>query len=166
MAPVGSANATLLILGSLPGDASLLAQRYYAHPRNQFWHLLGRSIGEDLASLPYDDRLARLAARRIALWDVIAEARRTGSLDGAIRESTSNPLHDYVLGHPDLGAVAFNGGTASRFGRSALGELPGVAMVDLPSSSPAYTLPVDDKIERWAVLRALAWPAENATLSR
>ena len=67
MAPVGSMDARLLILGSLPGEASLKAQRYYAHPRNQFWRLLGAALGEDLAGLDYDERLARLAARDIAL---------------------------------------------------------------------------------------------------
>ena len=86
----------LLILGSLPGEASLRAQRYYAHPQNQFWRLLGSAIGEDLAAMTYDDRLARLAARGIALWDVVGEARRLGSLDGAIRGATPNRLADFV----------------------------------------------------------------------
>ncbi len=76
MSPVGSIDATLLILGSLPGEASLRAQRYYAHPQNQFWTLLGAAIGEELAGLGYEQRLARLTARGIALWDVIGEARR------------------------------------------------------------------------------------------
>ncbi|HET9353544.1 MAG TPA: DNA-deoxyinosine glycosylase, partial [Sphingomicrobium sp.] len=78
MAPIGSSDARLLILGSLPGEASLKAQRYYAHPQNQFWRLLGAAVGEDLAGLQYNDRIARLAARRIALWDVVGEARRKG----------------------------------------------------------------------------------------
>ena len=85
MAPVGSSDARLLILGSLPGDASLAAQRYYAHPTNQFWRLLGAAINEELAALDYEARLDRLAERRIALWDVVADAVRVGSLDGAIR---------------------------------------------------------------------------------
>ena len=67
MGPAGSADARLLILGSLPGEASLAAQRYYAHPTNQFWRLLGSAIGEDLAALAYDSCLERLAARKIAL---------------------------------------------------------------------------------------------------
>jgi hypoxanthine-DNA glycosylase len=90
MAPVGSRDARLLILGSLPGEASLAAQRYYAHPTNQFWRLLGLAIAEDLAVLDYDVRLERLAARDIALWDVVAEARRQGSLDGAISKPSAS----------------------------------------------------------------------------
>jgi len=67
MPPAGSGDARLLILGSLPGEASLRAQRYYAHPRNQFWRLLGAAIGEDLGALSYENRIARLAARGFAL---------------------------------------------------------------------------------------------------
>ena len=156
MAPVGSGDARLLILGSLPGEASLKAQRYYAHPQNQFWRLLGAAIGEDLPALEYDDRIARLAARHISLWDVVGEARRKGSLDGAIRDATPNLLADYVATHPRLRSVAFNGQTAARLGRSALAGVEGLHLLDLPSSSPAYTLPFAWKLERWAELGPLA----------
>ena len=166
MAPVGSTDARLLILGSLPGEASLKAQRYYAHPQNQFWRLLGAVIGEELAALEYEDRLARLAERQIALWDVVGEARRQGSLDGAIREPLPNQLADFVATHPRLEAIAFNGQTAARLGRAALKEISGIQLIDLPSSSPAYTLPFAWKVERWSELRPLAWPPETATLIR
>jgi len=156
MAPVGSKDALLLILGSLPGEASLKAQRYYAHPQNQFWRLLGAALGEELAGLEYEERLARLGARRIALWDVVGEARREGSLDGAIRDATANPLADYVATHPRLKAIAFNGQTAARLGRLALVGVEGPTLIDLPSSSPAYTLPFAWKVERWAELGPLA----------
>jgi hypoxanthine-DNA glycosylase len=164
MAPVGSGDARLLILGSLPGEASLKAQRYYAHPQNQFWRLLGAAIGEELVALGYDARLAQLAARGIALWDVVGEARRKGSLDGAIRDVTTNRLVDYMATHPRLRAVAFNGQTAAKLGRPALGGLDGLMLIDLPSSSPAYTLPFAWKVERWAELGPLASPTEAATL--
>jgi TDG/mug DNA glycosylase family protein len=166
MAPVGSGDARLLILGSLPGEVSLRAQRYYAHPRNQFWRLLGAAVSEDLAALEYDRRLDRLAARRIALWDVVGEARRSGSLDGAIRDSAPNALREYVATHPQLQAIAFNGQTAARLGRAALGDVGSLQLIDLPSSSPAYTLPFAWKVERWAELGSLACPAEDATLQR
>ena len=156
MAPVGSKDACLLILGSLPGEASLKAQRYYAHPQNQFWRLLGAALGEDLAGLDYDERLARLAARGIALWDVVGEALRRGSLDGAIRSARPNPLAEYVAAHPRLNAVAFNGQTAAKLGRLALSGISEMQLIDLPSSSPAYTLPFAWKVERWAELGALA----------
>ena len=156
MAPVGSSDARLLILGSLPGEASLKAQRYYAHPQNQFWRLLGAAIGVDLAAMEYDDRLTSLVARGIALWDVVGEARREGSLDGAIRGATPNRLADYIATHPKLRAVAFNGQTAGRLGRLALADAAKLQLIDLPSSSPAYTLPFAWKVERWSELGPLA----------
>jgi double-stranded uracil-DNA glycosylase len=166
MAPVGSSDARLLILGSLPGEASLKAQRYYAHPQNQFWRLLGAAIGEELSAIPYGDRLICLAARGIALWDVVGEARRQGSLDGAIRGATPNRLVEYAATHPRLRAVAFNGKTAARLGRLALVELGTVQLIDLPSSSPAYTMAFADKLELWKLLGPLACATEAATLER
>ena len=166
MAPAGSTDARLLILGSLPGEASLRAQRYYAHPQNQFWRLLGAAIGEELAAAPYDVRIARLAARNIALWDVVGEARREGSLDGAIRGATPNQLALFVASHPRLRAVAFNGKTAARLGRIALAGLENLELIELPSSSPAYTLPLERKSERWAALGVLASPSEVGRVGR
>jgi double-stranded uracil-DNA glycosylase len=166
MAPVGSTDARLLILGSLPGEASLRAQRYYAHPQNQFWRLLGDAIGEELAGMTYDERLGRLSARGIALWDVVGEARRHGSLDGAIRAATANQLAEFVATHPRLRAIAFNGKTAARLGRVALAGLNGAQLIDLPSSSPAYTLAIELKSERWKLLGALASRPEDGTLGR
>jgi len=166
MAPVGSRDARLLILGSLPGEASLAAQRYYAHPTNQFWRLLGLAIAEDLAVLDYDVRLERLAARDIALWDVVAEARRQGSLDGAIRDATANQLPAYIAAHPRLEAVGFNGKTAAAIGRRALASHAGLAFIDLPSSSAALTRPFADKSEAWAALRRYAGVARPSELSK
>ena len=162
MAPVGAEQPLLLLLGSLPGEASLRAQRYYAHPQNQFWRLLGGAIGEPLAALDYEARLARLASRGVALWDVVGEAQRRGSLDGALRAVRVNRLADYVAGQPQLRAIGFNGQTAARLGRRAL-EGSRVTLVDLPSSSPAYTIGLADKALRWS---ALANFAAAATLAR
>jgi hypoxanthine-DNA glycosylase len=164
MPPAGSDDALLLILGSLPGEASLAARRYYAHPQNQFWRLLGRAIGEELVGLPYEARTARLAARRIALWDVVGEARRIGSLDGAIRQPIANPLVQYIATHPRLKAIAFNGKTAARVGRRALAEAAGIELIDLPSSSPAFTAPLEEKLRRWAMLGPFASGANHAKL--
>src|SRR3954470_22214911 len=100
MPPIAVRDARLFVLGSLPGEASLAAQRYYAHPTNQFWRLLGAAIGEELAALHYEARVERLAEREISVWDVVAEAQRRGSLDGAIRGVTPNELAVYVATHP------------------------------------------------------------------
>jgi TDG/mug DNA glycosylase family protein len=142
------------VLGSLPGEASLAAGRYYAHPRNAFWRLMGEVVGEDLASLDYDDRLARLLANRIGLWDVVGEATRPGSLDGAIRDPIHNDLAKLVESLPDVRAVAFNGGKAAKAGLKLLSaHARRLTLYSLPSSSPALTLPLSAKAEAWAVLR-------------
>ena len=150
---VARADAGLFILGSLPGDASLSASRYYAHPTNQFWRLLGGAIGEDLQRLDYDARLEVLAGRRIGLWDVIGAARRSGSLDQAIRDAEHNQLNRLIADFPLLRAIAFNGATASVAGRRLLTDQSSIASIDLPSSSAANTAPFALKSERWASLR-------------
>jgi hypoxanthine-DNA glycosylase len=150
--PVVDADVRLLILGSLPGEASLAAERYYAHPRNGFWRLLETVLEEPLEALLYEARLARLLARGIGLWDTVASAERRGSLDGAMRAIAANPLLTLVAALPELRAVAFNGGTAARIGRREVGDMP-LTLIDLPSSSPALTMPVAAKAERWAVLK-------------
>ena len=83
--PIARPDARLFVLGSLPGDASLGARQYYAHPTNQFWRLVGGALGLPLQTLPYEKRLEWLADRGVGLWDVIASAERRGSLDQAIR---------------------------------------------------------------------------------
>jgi hypoxanthine-DNA glycosylase len=154
----------LFILGSLPGDASLAAKRYYAHPTNQFWRLLGAAIGEDLQALDYDRRLKRLGERRIGLWDVIASASRTGSLDQAIREAEHNQLEHLLHDFPMLRAIAFNGSTSARIGRGMIGRPPHeLALLDLPSSSAANTRPLAEKAEAWSRLAQFCGAAQSET---
>ena len=160
--PVARADATLFILGSLPGDASLAARRYYAHPTNQFWRLLGAAIGENLQPLDYERRLERLGERRIGLWDVIASASRSGSLDLAIREAEHNRLEHLLHDFPMLRAIAFNGSTSARIGRGLIGPPPGqVVLLDLPSSSAANTRPFAEKAEVWSRLAQFCGPAQS-----
>src|SRR5215213_1986866 len=134
--PIAARDARLFILGSLPGDASLAARRYYAHPTNQFWRLLGAALGEELQPLAYEERLERLAERRIGLWDVIASASRRGSLDQAIREAEHNRVQHLLEDFPELRAIAFNGAASAAIGRKLIGEAPPhLTLIDLPSSS-------------------------------
>ena len=161
--PIARFDARLFVLGSLPGDASLAAQRYYAHPTNQFWRLLGQAVGEDLQPLDYEARLQRLAERRIGLWDVIASASRRGSLDQAIREAEHNQLEQLLHDFPEVSAIAFNGTTASTLGRKLIGEPPhGLSFIDLPSSSAANTMRFDAKAEVWTRLAEFVPSAQSA----
>ena len=151
--PIAPTNASLFILGSLPGDASLAAARYYAHPTNQFWHLLGTVLDVDLPSLPYEQRLGVLGDRGVGLWDVIAAATRKGSLDQAIRDAQHNRIEHLLGGFPQLRAIAFNGTAAATAGRKLIGAAAGaIDLVDLPSSSAANTRSLQAKAEAWSVL--------------
>ncbi len=156
-APVCDADVRLLVLGSLPGQRSLAMQQYYAHPQNQFWRLMSEVSGASLATLPYEERLAGLLACGIGLWDVINEATRPGSLDTRITGALPNDLASLLAHLPKLRAIAFNGKTASRIGRSQfVGAGEGahdLTLIDLPSSSPAYTLSYAEKSRSWIMLR-------------
>lgn len=158
LAAIARPDVRLFVLGSLPGDASLAAQRYYAHPTNQFWRLLGLAIDEDLQSLEYQLRLERLAERRIGLWDVIASASRRGSLDHAIREAQHNQITHLLRDFPQLQAIAFNGCTAATVGRRLLGGPTRLALINLPSSSAANTRPFAEKAAAWQALRQFVQP--------
>lgn len=152
-APVVDAETRLLILGSLPGDASLAAGQYYAHPQNGFWRLVGGVIERDLVAMPYEERLRALAEAKIGLWDVVAGAERVGSLDTAIRAPEYADLVGRVGALPRLRAIAFNGGKAAKDGRRLLAATTGLSLIDLPSSSPAHARPLAEKAAAWSALR-------------
>jgi hypoxanthine-DNA glycosylase len=143
-APIAAATARVLILGSMPGVASLAAGQYYAHPQNAFWPIIGTIVGCEPAS-PYRDRMRALRARGIALWDVLQRCERAGSLDSAIvaRTIRTNDFAAFLARHRRIGTVLCNGGTAhAKFtglvlpGLVAAGCL--LRVVRLPSTSPAH----------------------------
>jgi hypoxanthine-DNA glycosylase len=151
--PVVDQRVRILVLGSLPGEQSLAAARYYANPRNQFWRLIGEVTGKDLVPLAYEERLSALLKAHVGLWDSVESAEREGSLDARIRGHSANPLAELAASLPQLKAIGFNGGTSARIGMKALGEDASFALLPLPSSSPAYTLSYERKREAWLKLR-------------
>jgi hypoxanthine-DNA glycosylase len=114
LAPVVAPHTRLLVLGSFPSEASLVAGQYYAHPRNQFWSILSTMWGIDLRALPYPRRLAEVRRRGLGIWDVYASCRREGSLDSAIEDSVPNDLRALLARLPRLQAIAHNGGESAR----------------------------------------------------
>ena len=146
--PVLDRRTRTLILGSFPGEASLAAQQYYAHPRNQFWRLLSAVLHEDLVNLTYDERLQRLLSHRIGLWDVIAACERQGSLDTAIRNAQANDFAVLKQQCPELVRICFNGKTSGRFEPQFAAA--GFTTHVLPSSSPANAqLSFAQKLAQW-----------------
>lgn len=139
LAPVVGEGARLLVLGSFPGVASLQAQQYYAHPRNQFWPILSAlwSLeGErSLSALPYDARLPIVRRHGLAIWDVYAGCLREGSLDSAIQEAELNDLAGLIRQVPTLQAIAHNGGESAR--HMKITQALGLPVFKLPSTSPA-----------------------------
>lgn len=154
LTPLVAADTTrLLLLGSFPGVASLQAQQYYGHPRNQFWRLVGEALGLPLAAADYPGRLALLREHGVGLWDVITETQRRGSLDSEIRDPQASDLAGLLATLPMLRTIAFNGGTAHRIGLRQLGaRAAAYRILALPSSSPAYTLAYADKLQAWRQL--------------
>ena len=159
--PAARADARVLVLGSLPGARSIEAQQYYAHPQNAFWPIMGSLFGFDPA-LPYRQRIGALLDARVALWDVLGESERPGSLDSAIDTASAraNDLGEFFAAHPALELLAFNGRKAEAlFRRLALSGLvsPAPPAVLLPSTSPAHAaMDRATKLRHWAVVAAAA----------
>ena len=154
--PVTGRRVHTLILGSMPGIASLEKSEYYGHPRNVFWDAV-ETLGID-RSLSYATRCARLGDMGFGLWDVLAECERKGSLDQAIRAPRANDLRAFARLHPELERIWLNGGAAQRFFERFALAPPGVKTRALPSTSPANTKPG----KRAAWKRALRAAARSA----
>lgn len=133
--PVIAPGTRLVVLGSFPGVASLVAGQYYAHPRNHFWPILSALWETDLRAMPYERRLDELRARGLGLWDVYAGCRREGSLDSAIEDARPNDLAGLLQRAPGLRAIAHNGGESARAMRVT--RALGLPVWRLPSTSPA-----------------------------
>jgi hypoxanthine-DNA glycosylase len=156
-APVASKDARILILGSMPGTASLEASRYYAYPRNAFWMIMGDLFGAG-PGLEYEQRLAILKENHIALWDVIAACRRTGSLDSNISSSglQTNDFEGFLRAHKAIGRIYFNGQKAAQlFMRNVEPTLERAYLLQtIPSTSPANAAkPYAEKLAAWSVIK-------------
>ncbi len=156
--PVFRADARALVLGSMPGEASLAAGCYYAHPRNAFWPLMGALFGTG-PEQPYAERLARLTEAGVALWDVIARCERSGSLDSRIAPASivANDFPALFAACPGLRHIFFNGGTAESAFRRHVRLPAGISppqLQRLPSTSPAHAaLSFAQKLDAWRALR-------------
>lgn len=155
MRPIGSRAARLLILGSLPGDESIRRQQYYAHPQNQFWRILCAVFDAPFVAA-YEDRLALLEHHRIAVWDVLQNANRRGSLDAAITAPIANDLQSFFAKQPKIAAIGFNGQKAAALFKSyvidpnVVAHTAAIKKAVLPSTSPAAAmLRLEQKIESW-----------------
>ncbi len=178
-APVFRPDARVLVLGSMPGVASLQAHEYYAHPRNAFWPIMHQLCGAS-PELPYAQRLQCLVAGGIAVWDVLQRCRRTGSLDSRIRRAGLhvNDIAMLIEQCRDLRCICLNGNKAAGlFRRQVLPQLWQSAPVaarlahiechDMPSTSPAYaTMSLARKLEIWQQVVQPLLAANRAIVAR
>lgn len=154
-APIVDRHARVLILGSMPGQASLSAQQYYAHPKNAFWRIMGDLLQFDPAVASYAAKTNALKSERIALWDVLQSCKRQGSLDSNIetQSQTANDFQSFFKIYQHIRYVFFNGGKAeSCFKQYVLRDhdLDFMQLARLPSTSPAYaTLSYVHKRDQW-----------------
>lgn len=158
-APIVSDNASLLIVGSMPSEASLLKQQYYGHPRNAFWPIMIALLGVE-PGLCYRRRKEMLMENGVAVWDVLQSCHRLGSADSNIKWETikTNDFAAFFAGHTGIGQVFFNGGMAEKLYRKRV--LPTLnedssylGYRRLPSTSPAYaSLNLEQKMEAWKVI--------------
>lgn len=160
--PLARADARVLVLGSMPGVASLQAQQYYAHPRNAFWPIMAALFGFD-PQLPYAQRTAQLQAHHVAIWDVLHQCQRKGSLDSAINRHSevANDFATFLQDHPAIHTLFFNGQAARQaFDRHVWPTLANphtLARHTLPSTSPALAgLSLQAKLARWQIVAAAA----------
>jgi hypoxanthine-DNA glycosylase len=157
---IARADARILILGSMPGQASLRKNQYYAHPRNSFWTIMERLFDAG-PEHSYEQRLALLQEQRIALWDVVYRCARQGSLDTAIEQHTvvANDFHRLFAACPKIHSVYFNGQKAATlFRQQVLPGLPaalaGLHYQTLPSTSPAHaSLNTEQKLQQWSCIK-------------
>lgn len=155
--PLAQPTARVLILGSMPGKASLVAEQYYAHPRNAFWQILGELVGAHPA-LAYPERCQVLTSKGIAVWDVLKSCQRPGSLDADIVKSSikANDFAKFFASHAQLKYVYFNGATAAQsFHRhvAAVIDVSHVQCLRLPSTSPAHAgLNYLQKLQAWRII--------------
>lgn len=143
-------DANILIVGSMPGIASLQQQQYYAHPRNAFWPIMQQIF--NWPDLDYSQRCEALVNEKIALWDVLRSCRRQGSLDSNI-DNNSLALNDFATFfrlHPDIRTLLFNGGKAAQLFSRHVQAPEDLSQLRLPSTSPAHAaMSFQEKLAMW-----------------
>ncbi len=155
--PIEDSNAKVLILGSMPGSASLAAGQYYAHGQNAFWRIISHLLQFDLAS-PYEVRIQALKSARIALWDVLQSCMREGSLDAMIERDTqiANDFKTFLQTHKKITHIFFNGTKAEHyFMRHVLRDIDSgsINFLRLPSTSPAHAaMSFEHKLSAWQII--------------
>lgn len=150
--PIAPTNATILILGTMPGVKSLEIQQYYGHPQNNFWRFMFEILNEDF-SKDYETRKNLLIKNNIALWDVLQFCERIGSLDSAIKNEVTNDFEQFLKEHPNITTIFFNGQKAAAFFKKYVSLENNYDLITLPSTSPANASKTfESKLNEWKII--------------
>lgn len=154
-APISSPDSKLLILGTMPGTKSLELNQYYGHSQNNFWKFLFMIFKEDF-SADYETKKALLLKNKIALWDVLQYCDRVGSLDSAIKNEIANDFENFLIQHPNIETIFFNGQKAAAFFKKYVHLQKNYTLITLPSTSPANAgKTFQSKLDEWKIIGTL-----------
>lgn len=151
--PVISKDSNILILGSVPGIKSLEMQEYYAHPQNKFWRILFELFNEDYTT-DYAEKIDLLKKNKIAVWDVIDSCERKGSLDTKIKNENHHNILQLLDDFPLIKVIFCNGQKSFKTLEKLLPDDSKIPVFVLPSTSPAYTIPYQQKLKDWSALKS------------
>lgn len=145
--------AKVLLLGTMPGAMSLAVNEYYGHPRNNFWKLLATIFNEKFPAT-YQEKKEMLLRNEIAVWDVLQACERQGSLDSAILKEVPNDFTTFLIEHPNIKLIAFNGQKAAAFFKKYVDVDLEYKLITLPSTSPANAgKNFEQKLAEWKVIK-------------
>lgn len=159
--PTSTVGPRVLILGSMPSIASLERRQYYAHPRNVFWRIMAELFDFDV-NISYENRLKKIDAEGIALWDVLKNCQRPSSLDADIVASSEAPndFSDFLAQRSSMRKIYFNGAKAEALftrhvSRQFVSQLSDIQLRRLPSTSPAHaSMGYTQKLSCWRAIVA------------
>lgn len=148
--PFINSETEILVLGTMPGIASLEKQEYYAHPRNHFWKIMYTLLDSLPISVVFEDKIKLLQANKIGLWDVLENCDRKGSLDIHIKNQKENDFETLFKNYPSITKIIFNGKESHKYFLKKFGQIKGITYYVMPSTSPANTISFEKKLEIWS----------------
>ena len=151
-APYVNSKTEILILGTMPGIASLEKQEYYAHKRNHFWRIMYTLLGKSSVSENFEEKIKLLQSNNIGLWDVLQNCERKGSLDVHIKNQKVNDFETLFQKYPSIHKIVFNGKESHRYFTKKFGQIKGITYYVMPSTSPANTMTFEKKLEIWSTI--------------
>lgn len=153
LAPWVNESTKVLILGTMPGDVSILQQSYYLNPSNAFWKIINKLFNSPGC---FEKNRTFLSNIGIGLWDVYKEGHRRGSLDtGFIGNPSTNEIIDLLRQYQSIKYLVFNGQNAYKAFLKSIGKVD-ISCYVLPSTSSAYSrMTFEEKFKGWSRLKEL-----------